>query len=224
VRTPIGGPAPCDRLLRHACDLAEVSEFDQEFSRILSEFDPVFQFFWPCRLRSCPVHIGQRVRWKDRSRTMQRSLTDAAQQLICNQQVIGSNPIAGSLGYQRLTQFEPCHEISGLDTSWTLFQNLGGSEPATQGPPLASEGISDEGIPNYFKQCRAGRRKMNGKSLVLDANVLIRAVFGQRVRQLLEAYVDVASLGSKSADWRLCENEAAVFHFLSEGVSLSLSP
>jgi hypothetical protein len=27
---------------------------------------------------------------------MQRSLTDAAQQLICNQQVIGSNPIAGS--------------------------------------------------------------------------------------------------------------------------------
>jgi hypothetical protein len=41
--------------------------------------------------------------------------------LICNQQVIGSNPIAGSLGYQRLTQFEPYHEISHLDTSWTLF-------------------------------------------------------------------------------------------------------
>ena len=30
-------------------------------------------------------------------------------------------PIAGSLGYQRLTRFESCHEISSLDTSWTLF-------------------------------------------------------------------------------------------------------
>jgi hypothetical protein len=44
----------------------------------------------------CDADVGQRVRWKDRSRTMHRSLTDAVQQLICNQQVIASNPIAGS--------------------------------------------------------------------------------------------------------------------------------
>ena len=44
----------------------------------------------------CDADVGQRVRWKYRSRTMRRSLTDAAQQLICNQQVIGLNPIAGS--------------------------------------------------------------------------------------------------------------------------------
>ena len=31
---------------------------------------------------------GKRLRWKYRARTMQRSLTDAAQQLLCNQQVI----------------------------------------------------------------------------------------------------------------------------------------
>jgi len=30
------------------------------------------------------------------------------------------------------------------------------------------------------------------KGLVLDANILVRAVFGQRVRQLLETYEDVA--------------------------------
>jgi hypothetical protein len=28
------------------------------------------------------------------------------------------------------------------------------------------------------------------KGLVLDANILLRAVFGQRVRELLEAYED----------------------------------
>ena len=44
----------------------------------------------------CDADVGQRVHWKYRARTMHRSLTDAAQQLICNQQVIGSNPIAGS--------------------------------------------------------------------------------------------------------------------------------
>jgi hypothetical protein len=33
---------------------------------------------------------------------MQGSLTDAAQQLICNQQVIGSNPIAGSFNINDL--------------------------------------------------------------------------------------------------------------------------
>src|SRR5271165_688169 len=31
-------------------------------------------------------------------------IAQLVEQLICNQQVIGSNPIAGSLGYQRLTQ------------------------------------------------------------------------------------------------------------------------
>jgi hypothetical protein len=48
-------------------------------------------------------------------------IAQLVEQLICNQQVIGSNPIAGSVEYQRFTQFEPCHEISRLDTSWTLF-------------------------------------------------------------------------------------------------------
>src|SRR5271165_5432796 len=38
---------------------------------------------------------------------------------------------------------------------------------------------------------------MNGrKGLVLDANILIRAVFGRRVRQILEAYENVASFCS----------------------------
>jgi hypothetical protein len=38
---------------------------------------------------------------------------------------------------------------------------------------------------------------MNGrKGLVLDANILIRAVFGQRVRHILEAYENVASFCS----------------------------
>jgi hypothetical protein len=37
----------------------------------------------------CEADVGKRVGWKDRARTMQRSLTDAAQQLIGNQQVIG---------------------------------------------------------------------------------------------------------------------------------------
>ena len=41
------------------------------------------------------------------------------------------------------------------------------------------------------------RAQMNArKGLVLDANILIRAVFGQRVRQILEAYEDVASFYS----------------------------
>jgi predicted nucleic acid-binding protein len=38
---------------------------------------------------------------------------------------------------------------------------------------------------------------MNGrKGLVLDANILIRAVFGRRVRQILEAYEEVAGFYS----------------------------
>lgn len=42
------------------------------------------------------------------------------------------------------------------------------------------------------------------KGLVLDANILLRAVFGERVRQLLEAYEDVA--GYYSAD--VCYEDA----------------
>ena len=34
------------------------------------------------------------------------------------------------------------------------------------------------------------------KGLVLDANILIRAVFGQRVRQILEVYEDIAGFYS----------------------------
>ena len=41
---------------------------------------------------------------------------------------------------------------------------------------------------------------MNGrKGLVLDANILIRAVFGQRVRQILETYEGVAGFWSPDA-------------------------
>jgi hypothetical protein len=36
------------------------------------------------------------------------------------------------------------------------------------------------------------------KGLVLDAKILTRAVFGQRVRQILEAYEDVAGFYSLS--------------------------
>ena len=36
------------------------------------------------------------------------------------------------------------------------------------------------------------------KGLVLDANILIRAVFGFRVRQLLESYEDLASFYSRN--------------------------
>ena len=58
--------------------------------------------------------------------THEAGIAQLVEQLICNQQVIGSNPIAGSVEYQRLTWFAPCHQISSLDTSWTLFQSLGG--------------------------------------------------------------------------------------------------
>ena len=37
---------------------------------------------------------------------------------------------------------------------------------------------------------------MNGRSLVLDANILIRAVFGRRVREILVFYEEVASFCS----------------------------
>jgi predicted nucleic acid-binding protein len=42
------------------------------------------------------------------------------------------------------------------------------------------------------------------KGLVLDANILIRAVFGQRVRQILEAYEDVAGFYSPDACFHGC--------------------
>ena len=44
---------------------------------------------------------------------------------------------------------------------------------------------------------------MNGrKGLVLDANILVRAVFGRRVREILESYENAASLESIS-NWGL---------------------
>jgi hypothetical protein len=50
---------------------------------------------------------------------------------------------------------------------------------------------------------------MNGrKGLVLDANILIRAVFGQRVRQILEAYEDVAGFYSPE----VCFQDAQKYH------------
>jgi predicted nucleic acid-binding protein len=49
---------------------------------------------------------------------------------------------------------------------------------------------------------------MNGrKGLVLDANILIRAVFGQRVRQILEAYENVASFCSPD----VCFQDARIY-------------
>lgn len=47
----------------------------------------------------------------------------------------------------------------------------------------------------------------SGKGLVLDANILLRAVFGTRVMQLLEAYEDVADF--YSAD--VCFAEAETY-------------
>lgn len=41
------------------------------------------------------------------------------------------------------------------------------------------------------------------KGLVLDANIMLRAVFGIRVRQILEAYEDVAAFYS-CASPRFC--------------------
>ena len=43
------------------------------------------------------------------------------------------------------------------------------------------------------------------KGLVLDANILLRAVFGARVRQLLETYEDVAGFCSPDACFREAE-------------------
>jgi hypothetical protein len=43
---------------------------------------------------------------------MQRSLTDAAQLLICNQQVIGSKPIAGSGRKQLASSYLREHDCS----------------------------------------------------------------------------------------------------------------
>ena len=37
------------------------------------------------------------------------------------------------------------------------------------------------------------------KGLVLDANILLRAIFGQRVRQILEAYEDQANFYAPDA-------------------------
>ena len=42
----------------------------------------------------CEADVGERVRRSTELGQYGGSLTDAAQQLICNQQVIGSNPIA----------------------------------------------------------------------------------------------------------------------------------
>src|ERR1700724_2596074 len=43
----------------------------------------------------CEANVGEGVRWSTELGQYGGSLTDAAQQLICNQQIIGSNPIAG---------------------------------------------------------------------------------------------------------------------------------
>ena len=49
---------------------------------------------------------------------------------------------------------------------------------------------------------------MNGrKGLVLDVNILIRAVFGQRMRQILEAYEDVAGFCSPD----VCFHDARIY-------------
>jgi hypothetical protein len=60
---------------------------------------------------------------------MQRSLTDAAQQLICNQQVMGSNPIAGSIrniffisGLQLLIPFRNRNEALRCSHIVALFR------------------------------------------------------------------------------------------------------
>lgn len=60
------------------------------------------------------------------------------------------------------------------------------------------------------------------KDLVLDANILLRAVFGQRVRQLLETYEDVA--GFYSPDVCFEEAEEYIPNVAERrGVDVSLS-
>ena len=51
---------------------------------------------------------------------------------------------------------------------------------------------------------------MQGKALVLDANILIRAVLGQRVRRILEAHADNISFFLPEAAYAEAEEHLAV--------------
>jgi predicted nucleic acid-binding protein len=50
---------------------------------------------------------------------------------------------------------------------------------------------------------------MPGKALVLDANILIRAVLGRRVRRLLESYADSTSFFIPDAAFAEAEEHLA---------------
>jgi hypothetical protein len=50
---------------------------------------------------------------------------------------------------------------------------------------------------------------MEAKSLVLDANILIRAVLGQRVRRILEAHADSISFFLPEAGYAEAEEHLA---------------
>ena len=53
---------------------------------------------------------------------------------------------------------------------------------------LAAEGIGEDEVIADFKKWRADKRRCSAaKRLVLDANILLRGVFGVRVREFLEA-------------------------------------
>ena len=63
------------------------------------------------------------------------------------------------------------------------------------------------------------------KGLVLDANILLRAVFGQRVRQILEAYEDQASFYTPDVcfqDARKCRGYISVRRRLDVDLALSV--
>jgi hypothetical protein len=47
-------------------------------------------------------------------------IAQLVEQLICNQQVVGSSPTAGSVEYQQLMRFSHSSRTACLDTSWTL--------------------------------------------------------------------------------------------------------
>ena len=49
------------------------------------------------------------------------------------------------------------------------------------------------------------------KGLMLDANILLRAVFGQRVRELLEAYEDEVDFYSPTYASTMPENTSRTF-------------
>jgi len=56
------------------------------------------------------------------------------------------------------------------------------------------------------------------KRLVLDANIFLRAVFGQRVRELLEAFEDAVTYYSPDVCFDDAENISPISHLAGESI------